>query len=174
MVLIRWERIQHILCDVDGVLTEGILTYTASGEQTKTFSARDGHLIRVALRAGIGVGLVSGRRCAALEYRAKDLGLDPCFLGVGDKRAVVTDWLAGRDGLDWEHLAFVGDDLPDLTLFGVVGCAVAVGDAAPRLRQCADLVTAAPGGRGAVGEFIERLLRARGAWSPDEWGRVHG
>ncbi len=173
MVWNGWERIRHVLCDVDGVLTSGSLVYDADGEQRKVFHARDGHMIRVALRCGIGVGLVSGRRCAALQFRADDLGLAPCLIGVQDKQAEVAGFLAGTD-LDWASLAFIGDDLPDLPVMAQVGCPVAVADAHPRVRQRALWVSPLPGGQGAVAAFLEALLRRTGRWRAEEWGTIHG
>ena len=169
----RLARIRWLLCDVDGVLTSGELHYGSAGERAKIFHAQDGHLIKVAIASGIGVGLVSGRDGEPVRRRAKDLGLDPCFLAVGDKVRVVEEWLSAKK-LTWQEVGFVGDDLPDLACMRKAGVGWAVANAQPGLRRYADVVTRRPGGTGAVAEIVEQLLRSRGQWSPDRGRMLHG
>lgn len=162
------------LLDVDGVLTTGHLAYDAGGGEGKGFHTRDGYAIKLAIRHGLGVGLVSGRRGGAVEQRARELGCEPRFLGVDDKVESVEGWLAER-GLEWATIAFVGDDLADLGCMGRAGLGVAVADAAHEIRRHADLVLRRPGGRGAVAEFLLRLLRLRGLRLVGrELGLMHG
>ncbi len=165
--------ITHLFLDVDGVLTDGRMWFAGGGESLKGFHARDGHRIRLALRAGLTVGLVSGRDSAALRHRADDLGITPCFLGVAEKLPVLKQYLE-REGVGWERVAFVGDDLPDAGLMRWVGLSIAVADGHPSIRARADWVVSMPGGMGAVGAAIERLLRERGEWPPDGRSEVSG
>jgi len=165
--------IRLLLCDVDGVLTDAGLRYGPDGESLKVFSARDGHLLRVALASGLAVGLVSGRAVPALRRRAGELGLAPLCLGVKDKVAAVEEHLAAV-GLTWAQTAFMGDDLPDLPCLLRAGLSVAPGDAHPTVRQHAGHVTRAGGGRGAVAEFCELLLRRQGRWDPVRGQTIHG
>ena len=157
----RLARVRLLLLDVDGVLTDGRLYYGAEGEALKAFHARDGLGLRLAMTAGIRVGIVTGRRGAALAARCRDLGITLIFDGVRDKAAVIKT-VAARTGLTPEQMAFVGDDLVDLPLMARVGLAVAVADAEPELRRQAHLVTRRPGGGGAVREVCRRLLEAQG------------
>lgn len=153
-------RIAAVLCDVDGTLTPSQLVYDANGAISKAFHVRDGERLVRARRAGLHVGLVTGRDDACVSARAADLKLAPVIAGVSDKVAAVAAW-KGTVGLDWVQIAMVGDDLPDLALMRQVGLGVAVADAAPALRRIADVVTRAPGGGGAVAEIIERILAAQ-------------
>jgi 3-deoxy-D-manno-octulosonate 8-phosphate phosphatase, YrbI family len=156
-------KIRLLLLDCDGVLTDGGVTWTEDGIEQKTFNIRDGLGIKLWQRAGGQVGIVTGRSSRVVAWRARELGIDFVRQGVGDKLAVVADLLAAC-GLDWQAVAYVGDDLPDLPVVSRVGLGVAVADACPELCAAAGLVTRLRGGRGAVRELIEQLLKARGCW----------
>lgn len=159
----KLAAVRLVLLDVDGVLTEGRVVYADSGEEIKSFSVRDGYGIRLMLDAGIGVGIITGRRAPALHHRCRDLGIEMIYEGARRKAPLLAKIMA-ETGLAAEAIAFVGDDLPDLPVMIRVGCAVAVADAHPELRQRADMVTKARGGRGAVRELAEALLEAQGKW----------
>lgn len=152
-----------LLLDVDGVLTDGRFRVSANGEETKEFHARDGLGMRVALDAGLGLGLVSGRRSRAVEARALELGLSEVHLGVSDKLVVVREIML-RLGIEAARVGYVGDDLVDVPVMRQVGFAVAVPDADEVVRRHAHFVSTRPGGGGAVREVIELILRARGQW----------
>ena len=159
----RLARVQLLLLDVDGVLTDGGVTWTNEGIEQKTFSIRDGLGIRLWQQAGGRTGIVTGRSSHVVQLRADELGIAIVRQGVDDKLAAATAIL-GECGLSWEQTAFIGDDLPDLPVVMRCGVGVAVADACPELAASATLVTCLPGGRGAVREVIERLLKARGSW----------
>ena len=157
------KKIKLLLLDVDGVLTEGEIIYNDHGSETKVFNVKDGVGIRLLLDAGIRVGIVTGRRCEALRHRCRNLGLDLLFDAVHDKSAVLETILA-ETGLTATETAFMGDDLPDIPLMNRVGLAVAVADAAAAVCARADITTAAGGGRGAVREICEAILKAQNLW----------
>jgi 3-deoxy-D-manno-octulosonate 8-phosphate phosphatase (KDO 8-P phosphatase) len=159
----RLARVQLVLLDVDGVLTDGGVTWANDGIEHKTFNIRDGLGLRLWQRAGWRAGIVTGRSSHVVQLRAAELGIGIVRQGVDDKLAATTAILA-ESGLSWEQTAFIGDDLPDLPVVLRCGVGIAVADACAELRAVADLVTNLPGGRGAVREVIERLLRARGGW----------
>ncbi len=161
-----WERAQFIrllLLDVDGVLTDGRLYFDAKGEALKVFHVRDGHGIKMAQQGGIEVAILSGRRSDAAFHRARDLGLSRYYEGLRDKVAVLEELLAALN-LAPREVAAVGDELVDLPLMAQVGLAVAVADAAPEVLIAAHWVTTLPGGRGAVREVCDLLLKAQGKW----------
>ncbi len=161
-----WERAQNIrllILDVDGVLTDGRLYFDAKGEALKVFHVRDGHGIKLAQRAGIEVALVSGRRSDPTYHRAKELGISRFHEGVRDKVAVLEEIMAAMQ-IEATQVAAVGDDLVDLPLMSRVGLAVAVADAVPEVLAAAHWLTANPGGRGAVREVCDLLLKAQGKW----------
>ena len=156
-------RIRLFVMDVDGTLTDGTITYTADGVEIKSFHARDGAGIKLLPRAGIVAAIVSGRASAATQRRAAELGIETVVEGVADKLPVV-DRLRQEQGLAWEEVAFIGDDLTDIPPMRSAGFSAAPADAAPEVRRVATFVCTIPGGRGAVREAIEHLLRAQGAW----------
>jgi len=156
----RFARVRLLLLDVDGVLTDGGLWYLAEGPAAVRFHVRDGYGLVLARRAGLLVGLVSGRDLPQVRRRAEELGLDEIHLGVREKGPVVEEILARR-GLVPEDACFVGDDLLDLPALARVGLPVAVADAAPQVREAAAWVTTLPGGHGAVREVVDRLLASR-------------
>lgn len=155
--------IRMVLLDVDGVLTDGRIIYTDSGEEIKPFHVKDGLGIRMLLDAGIQVGIVTGRRSEALHHRCRNLGIDLVFDAVGDKAAAL-ETICQTTGCPADQVAFVGDDLPDIPIMNRVGCAVAVADAHEAVIERAAVVTRAKGGCGAVREFSEMLLEANGLW----------
>jgi 3-deoxy-D-manno-octulosonate 8-phosphate phosphatase (KDO 8-P phosphatase) len=158
-------RIRLLVLDVDGVLTDGVLVYGASGEEIKRFHVRDGLALQQARRAGVEVAIVSGRASAAVTRRMSELGVVEVHQGVGDKEALLRGLLA-RLGVSAAETAVMGDDLPDLSLMRMAGIAMAPVDAAPEVRQVADWVSRSAGGHGAVREAVEWLLRPRKAWPP--------
>jgi 3-deoxy-D-manno-octulosonate 8-phosphate phosphatase (KDO 8-P phosphatase) len=156
-------RVTLLLLDVDGVLTDGRIVYDADGREAKTFYVRDGHGIKLLQRAGIEVGIVTARRSAVVEIRARELGIDIVCQGVSDKVAV---WRAICDErrLDPAATAYVGDDIQDVPLLRRVGFAAAVADAEGCVLEAAHYVSGRPGGRGAVRDIADFVLDAHGAW----------
>jgi 3-deoxy-D-manno-octulosonate 8-phosphate phosphatase (KDO 8-P phosphatase) len=159
----RLARVQVLLLDVDGVLTDGGVTWDNQGIEAKTFHIRDGLGLRLWHKSGGRTGIITGRSSHVVQLRAEELGIGFVRQGVDDKLAAATAVLA-ECGVSWEQTAFVGDDLPDLPVVTRCGVGVAVADACPELVDAAGLVTRLPGGRGAVREVIERMLKARGSW----------
>jgi 3-deoxy-D-manno-octulosonate 8-phosphate phosphatase (KDO 8-P phosphatase) len=161
----RASQIRLLILDVDGVLTDGVLLYGASGEETKRFHVRDGLAIQAARRAGLEIAVVSGRASAAVTRRMSELGVVEVHQGVADKESLLRGLLA-RLGVKAAETAVMGDDLLDLPLMRIAGLAMAPSDAVPEVRRGADWVARAAGGHGAVREAVELLLRSRKAWPP--------
>ena len=156
-------RITLLCLDVDGVLTDGSIIVDASGVESKRFSVRDGLGIKAWLRCGNRLAVVTGRGGPALRHRMSELGVDLVHERVTDKAAVVRE-LQRSLGVTPEATAFMGDDLADLPGFEAAGYALAPADADPVVRERAAWVAGTDGGRGAVREAVEHLLRARGEW----------
>ena len=159
----KLKRIQLLLLDVDGVLTTGDIIYTEHDKETKIFSVKDGLGLRLLMKAGVTVGIITGRRSKALRQRCTDLGIELLFEGIADKVACLEGLLA-QTGIGVDATAFVGDDLPDLPVMNQVALGIAVADASESVRSAADMVTEAGGGRGAVREVCESILKAKGLW----------
>jgi len=163
MAINKLKQVKVLLIDVDGVLTDGGIIYDNDGVETKVFNVRDGLGIKLLLKAGIVVGIVTGRASNALHHRCKDLGIDLIFDGVSNKGAILEDVLEVT-GVRSEQIAFVGDDLPDLPLLKRVGVSIAAGDAQETVVNNVDMVTDSNGGAGVVREVSEAILKAQGLW----------
>jgi 3-deoxy-D-manno-octulosonate 8-phosphate phosphatase (KDO 8-P phosphatase) len=159
-VLERAADVRLLVLDVDGVLTDGRLHFTARGEESKTFHVRDGSGIKQLMRAGIQVAIISGRDSKAVERRMSELGVTWVRQGIGDKRVALQE-LLDILGLGPQAVAVVGDDTPDLPMFELARLAVAVADAHSSARAAAHHVTQTPGGLGAVREVCDLILQAQ-------------
>lgn len=160
----RALKIRLVLLDVDGVLTDGRITYGEDGREVKSFEVKDGQGVKFLQEGGIDVGILSSRRSRAVSRRARELGIRLVRQGVREKKAELTA-IERRKRLAAEEIAFLGDDWGDLPVFRRVGLAVAVADSIPELKQAAHYITDAPGGRGAVREAAEAILKAQGKWA---------
>lgn len=157
----RARSVQLVVLDVDGVLTDGTLYYSAEGEVLKTFHVRDGLGIRLLQHAGIPVAVISARESPALRRRLDELAIEPALIGTSNKEQALDELLASTDTAA-SDVACVVDDVLDLPLLRRVGLPIVVRDAHPLARHEAAWVTDAPGGEGAVREVADGLLQARG------------
>ncbi len=157
------SQVKLLVLDVDGVLTDGRIIYTDSGEQIKQFTSRDGLGLRLLMDNGILVGIITGRISGALTHRCRNLGIDLIFDGIFNK-AEALDRMARKTGIDPSAMAFMGDDLIDLPAMTRAGVAIAVADAVDEVKARADIVTRASGGHGAVREICDAILKAAGLW----------
>jgi 3-deoxy-D-manno-octulosonate 8-phosphate phosphatase (KDO 8-P phosphatase) len=155
--------IELILSDVDGVLTDGGIWYDNQGVELKGFNIRDGLGIKLWQRAGFKFGVLTARTSHIVKLRAGELGIDIVRQGFEDKLPVAKEILRER-GLAPEQVCYIGDELTDLAVIRFVGLGVAVGDAAEEVRAAAAYTTHVAGGRGAVRELIETVLKAKGRW----------
>ncbi len=156
-------KIRAIVLDIDGVLTDGRFGYDGSEHEIKFFHARDGHGIKLAMRADILVGALSGRESSANRKRAAELGFSFLYEGKKNKQEAFQVLLAEND-LRHEEVLFVGDDVVDIPVFRVAGIAVVVEDAPEYLDEFCAFRTMLPGGHGAVREVIEILLKEQNKW----------
>jgi len=159
----KLKRIRLLLLDVDGVLTDGRIILDDRDAETKFFYAQDGSGIKYLLRSGLKCAFISGRKSAAVSRRAEELGIEDCYQDAKDKM-VAYEKILQKFGLKDEEAAYVADDLTDLPLLRRVGLSVAVADAAEEVKQASIYVTTRPGGRGAVREVTQLILKAQGKW----------
>jgi 3-deoxy-D-manno-octulosonate 8-phosphate phosphatase (KDO 8-P phosphatase) len=160
----RCEPIELLVTDVDGVLTDGVIAVDDRGVETKNFHVRDGMGFSLWHRAGKTSAILSGRRGQAVERRAAELDIAHVLLGFDQKTAPFLA-LVDRLGLSPRAVCYVGDDLPDIPVLELVGFAACPADSADEVRSVVHLVTRAPGGRGAVREVIESILKSQGRWA---------
>lgn len=159
----RARRVAIILMDVDGVLTDGGLSFIEGASESKTYDVKDGVGLWIARRAGLRTGIISGRGGDSVARRAGELRLDEVHLKVADKLQAYRQILK-RHKLSDREACYMGDDLTDLPVLGRAGVPVAVADAHPDVIRRVPFVTRAPGGRGAVREVVDAILKAQGRW----------
>lgn len=159
----RCRGIELVLSDVDGVLTNGGIIFDNQGIEMKEFYVRDGLGIRLWQRAGFRFGILTARTSHIVRLRAVELGIDIVRQGFEDKLPIAQQ-IIEQQQLSPAQVCYIGDDLTDVPVMRRVGLGVAVADAAPEVRACAHLVTQLSGGRGAVRELLETLLRAKNHW----------
>jgi 3-deoxy-D-manno-octulosonate 8-phosphate phosphatase (KDO 8-P phosphatase) len=159
----RCARIAMLVLDVDGVLTDGGIIYGDDGAELKQFHVRDGSGLKIWQYLGKRAAIITGRTSKVVSVRAAELGIEPVHQGAPEKMAAYREVLAGG-GLSPAQVCFIADDVPDLPVLLNCGLAVAVADACPEVRAAAHYVTRAGGGRGAVRETIELILRCQGQW----------
>ncbi len=155
------KKIKLLLLDVDGVLTDGTIILDNQGNELKAFHVRDGHGIKLAQRAGIAVGIITGRKSEVVNIRARELGIQEVHQGAHEKILAYESILA-KFGMDDSEVAYMGDDIVDVEILKRVGVAAGVADADPAIRPHVDLITKSEGGRGAVREFINFILKSQG------------
>ena len=155
------KNIKLLLLDVDGVLTDGKLYYGNSGEELKAFNIQDGLGIKLLQQGGIQVGIITGRVSTLLQRRADELGINPVIQGREDKLTALRELLENQN-LGLHQIAFMGDDLPDLSAINLVGLGITVANACSTLAAKADWQTLRSGGDGAVREAAEMILKAQG------------
>lgn len=164
----RAARIKLVCFDVDGVLSEGGIFLGVAGSarvEFKRYDIKDGLGVHLLQSAGISAAIITGRESESVRLRAAELGIEECVQDRSARKLPAFMQLLGRHGITADEAAFVGDDLPDLGILRMVGLPVAVGDAVEEVKQACEIVLSRPGGHGAVREFVEILLQARGEWT---------
>ncbi len=159
----KMNKVKLLILDVDGVLTDGSIIYSDKGGEIKAFDVGDGHGIKLLMRGGINVGIITARESRVVAMRARDLGIELLYQGKKDKLACFRNILENT-GLKADETAFVGDDLVDIPVLMRAGFSASVPGGVPEVRERVDYVTKAPGGKGAVREICEMMLRGRGLW----------
>jgi len=159
----RLQAIELLILDVDGVMTDGGIIYDANGVEIKVFNVKDGHGIKMLQRQGIEVAIITGRSSLVVDNRAKELGISLVYQGALKKIESYDD-IKRKTGLDDSRIAYVGDDVIDVPVMRRVGFAAAPCDALPEAQQAAHYITRLGGGRGAVREVCDLILKGRGMW----------
>lgn len=159
----RAERVELLLIDVDGVLTDGRIVYGPDRTEWKFFDVKDGHGIKLIQRAGIDVGIITGRRSEVVARRSQELGIEILYQGQFDKVQALTE-IIEKTGVEREKIAYIGDDIVDIPVMKRVGFAATVQDAVQEVKDVAHYVAQKPGGRGAVREIIEYIMKNKDLW----------
>jgi len=162
-ILNKAKKIKLLLLDVDGVLTDGRIIYDSKGHDAKFFDVHDGMGVYLLKKAGIPTMLITAKGSRAIKPRARDMHVEVVFENISPKTAVL-EKILNKYKVSSDEICFVGDDLVDLCLMKRVGLAIAVFNACPEIKQAASYVTLRYGGRGAVREVAELILKAQGQW----------
>ncbi|GAA3939201.1 KdsC family phosphatase [Litoribacillus peritrichatus] len=157
----RAEKIKLLSCDVDGVMTDGTLLFTSEGQEIKPFNILDGQGIKMLQNSGVKIAIITGRKSPMVEQRAKNLGIDILYQGREDKINAIKD-IAKDLNLELDQIAHIGDDLPDLPVIRNVGLGVTVPNGADIIKEHAHHCTTKAGGKGAVRELCELIMKAQG------------
>ena len=160
----KLNKIRLLILDVDGVMTDGRIVINDLGQEMKFFDVRDGHGLKLIMRYDIDVVLLTGRQSKVVEYRAKELGIREVHQKVWHKLSVYEEILRQR-GLGDDEVAFIGDDIIDIPVLRRVGFSVAVANAVDEAKEVVHYVTSKDGGRGAVREVCDLILKAKGHWA---------
>ena len=163
----RAQKIKMVLMDVDGTLTDGTLLVLPSGEELKSYNVKDGTGIIMAHLAGLKTGIITGKVSKPLEKRAEKLKIFELYQGILNKKSIL-DEIMNKHNLTADQIAYIGDDLGDLDIIKSVGLAGAVADAHSEVKRHSHFICCTPGGRGAVREFIEFILKAQNKWETVE------
>lgn len=156
-------KIRLMLLDVDGILTDGRIHYDAHGGEIKSFDVKDGHGLKLLQRAGVRVGIITGRNSSIVQRRAEELGIEILYQGAKNK-LVPYEEILRQTGLSDEQVAYMGDDLVDLPILLRVGFSATVADAVDEVKERVHYVASRPGGRGAVREVCDLMLKRSGGW----------
>jgi len=161
---LRMQSIEIILSDVDGVMTDGGITYDNQGIETKTFHVRDGMGIKLWQKTGHRFGVITARSSHIVKLRMDELGVDFIRQGTEQKLAAAQQ-IIGELDLDPQQVCYIGDDLTDVPLMKAVGLSASVADAAEDVKKMANYVTKSAGGKGAIRELIEMILKNQKRWN---------
>lgn len=157
------KNIRLLLVDVDGVMTDGRIIYDGNGLETKFFNVKDGHGIKMLQRHGVEIGIITGRTSVVVDIRARELGINIVYQGALRKLESYDD-VKRKTGLSDSQIAYIGDDIIDVPVMRRVAFSAAPSDALPEVRELANYVTACAGGRGAVREVCDMIIKGRGEW----------
>ena len=157
------KNIRLLLVDVDGVMTDGRIIFDGNGLETKFFNVKDGHGIKMLQRHGVEIGIITGRTSVVVDIRARELGINIVYQGALRKLESYDD-VKLKTGLSDSQIAYIGDDIIDVPVMRRVAFSAAPSDALPEVRELADYVTACAGGRGAVREVCDMIIKGRGEW----------
>jgi len=163
MLLQKLKSITTFVFDVDGVLTNGDILASDSGELLRTFNIKDGYALQLAVKKGYHVCIISGGRGQAMEKRFEGLGIPDIFLGISNKVEVFKEYLEICN-LKAGEVLYMGDDLPDLQVMKLVGIPTCPADASPEIKEICLYISPFKGGKTAVRDVIEKVLRVQGKW----------
>ena len=173
MFLEKLKHIKAFVLDVDGVMTNGLLLVTESGEFLRQFNIKDGYALQLAVKQGFKIAVVSGARSKGVEHRLRGLGITDIYLGLDSKTAAYNEFLE-QNGLLPEQVLFMGDDIPDLELMKMAGLAVCPADAVEEIKAIAHYISPRNGGESCVRDIVEKVLKIQNLWANSDNSATDG
>jgi 3-deoxy-D-manno-octulosonate 8-phosphate phosphatase (KDO 8-P phosphatase) len=167
MLFDKLKRVKAFVLDVDGVLTNGEVLVTEQGEQLRSFSIRDGYALQLAVKKGFPIAVITGGRSEGVRLRLKGLGITDVFMEVQNKMLCFNKWL-NEQQFQVGDVLYMGDDIPDLTIMSQVGMAACPNDAVEEIKAVSHYISSKEGGKGAVRDVIEKVLKLQNKWDDDE------
>ncbi len=164
MFLEKLKYIKAFVLDVDGVMTNGMLLVTESGEFLRQFNIKDGYALQLAVKRGFKIAVVSGARSNGVEHRLRSLGITDIYLGLDSKTAAYNEFIR-KNGLLPEQVLFMGDDIPDLELMKKAGLAVCPADAVEEIKAVSHYISPKNGGDSCVRDILEKVLKIQNLWT---------
>ncbi len=164
MFLEKLKHIKAFILDVDGVMTNGMLLVTESGELLRQFNIKDGYALQLAVKRGFKIAVVSGARSKGVEHRLRGLGITDIYLGLDSKTVAYNDFVKKNELLP-EQVLFMGDDIPDLELMKMAGLAVCPADAVEEIKALAHYISPKNGGNSCVRDIIEKVMKVQNLWT---------
>ena len=161
------NKIKAIIFDIDGVLSAETITMGNDGVPQRTVNIKDGYAIQLAAKQGIRLAIITGGKCDSIQYRYSKLGVNDIFMGCAVKIEKYREYCR-QNNLKDEEVMYMGDDIPDIQVMKEVGLPVCPADAAPEVKEISKFVSDRPGGKGAVRDVIERVLKVQGKWMTAE------
>ena len=162
----QFKQVQAFVLDVDGVLTNGEVLVTESGEQLRSFSIKDGYAIQLAVKQGYPIAVITGGKSLGVKYRLEGLGIQDIFINISQKTEILDRWMQDKQ-IQPEHVLYMGDDIPDIQAMSKVGFACCPADAVDEIKSIAQYISPIRGGKGAVRDVIEKVLRLQNKWNID-------
>jgi 3-deoxy-D-manno-octulosonate 8-phosphate phosphatase (KDO 8-P phosphatase) len=159
----RFKKVKAFAFDVDGVFTTGDILVSENGDQLRTFNVKDGYALQLAVKSGYPVLIVSGGKSKGVKLRLEALGVEDVFINESHKEAVLVKWVK-KNQLDLNDILFMGDDVPDIAVMKVVGFPVCPADAIEDIKSICHYISPKSGGKGAVRDVIEKVMRLQGTW----------
>jgi 3-deoxy-D-manno-octulosonate 8-phosphate phosphatase (KDO 8-P phosphatase) len=157
------KRVKAFVFDVDGVLTNGEVLVTENGEQLRSFNIKDGYALQLAVKQGYSIAIITGGKSLGVKARLEGLGIVDVFINASHKTNILEQWML-KNNIQPESALFMGDDIPDLAAMAMVGFACCPADAVEDIKAISHYISSIKGGRGAVRDVIEKVLRLQNKW----------
>ncbi len=162
----QFKRVKAFVFDIDGVLTNGEVLVTEEGEQLRSFYIKDGYALQLAVKQGYPIAIITGGKSLGVKFRLEGLGIKDVFIDVSNKTLVLEQWMK-QNSIQAEDILYMGDDIPDMHAMEMVGLASCPADAVEDIKAISHYISSKKGGKGAVRDIIEKVLRLQNKWNLD-------